>query len=109
MLNKYILEPIVYEMLAAIKQVFASFGIDFYLVGAIARDINLSVNEELTSTRRTNDVDLAITINEQGQYNRIKTALVSTGLFKPHESETIKLFYKESVEVDLLPFGDIEE
>jgi len=96
-------------MLAVLQEVFAKFGIDFYLVGAVARDINLSANEELASTRRTNDVDLAITINDQGQYNQIKSELVSTGLFEPHKSEAIKLFYKGAIEVDLLPFGEIEE
>ncbi|MFD2285806.1 hypothetical protein GJU39_22225 [Pedobacter petrophilus] len=109
MLNRYILEPVISEMLAVLQEVFSKFEIDFYLVGAVARDINLSVNQELASTRMTKDVDLAITINDQGQYNRIKSELVSTGLFEVHESEAIKLFYKGAVELDLLPFGKIEE
>lgn len=53
MLNKYILEPIISEMLTVLQEVFSKFEIDFYLVGAVARDINLSANEELASTRRT--------------------------------------------------------
>ncbi|RZJ65042.1 MAG: hypothetical protein EOO45_17165 [Flavobacterium sp.] len=61
MLNRYILEPVISEMLAVLQEVFSKFEIDFYLVGAVARDINLSVNQELASTRMTKDVDLAIT------------------------------------------------
>jgi len=54
--NRYIiLAPAIAEMLADLDVVFSKFGIDFYLVGAVARDINLSANKELTSTRGTKD------------------------------------------------------
>ncbi len=96
-------------MLADLEAVFLRFGIDFYLVGAVARDIHLSAKEQLTSARGTKDVDLAITISDEGQYNQVKAALVETGLFEAHETEAIKLMYKNSIEVDLLPFGDIEQ
>jgi predicted nucleotidyltransferase len=109
MSNNSILAPMVSEMLMELQSVFSKFNIDFYLVGAVARDINLSANEELTSTRGTKDVDLAIRISDQGQYNQVKAALEETGLFDADETEAIKLVYKNSVEVDLLPFGKIEE
>jgi len=109
MSNNLILAPAIAEMLIDLQVVFSKFGIDFYLVGAIARDIHLSANEQLTSARGTKDVDLAITISDEGQYNQVKAALVETGLFEVQETEAIKLMYKNSVEVDLLPFGDIEQ
>jgi predicted nucleotidyltransferase len=92
-----------------LQTIFSKFNIDFYLVGAVARDIHLSANECLTSARGTKDIDLAITISDEGQYNQVKAALVETGLFEAHETEVIKLIYKNSLEVDLLPFGDIEQ
>lgn len=109
MSNNPMLLPLVAEMLTEMSTVCAKFGIDFYLVGAIARDIHLFANEELSSKRRTKDVDLAIAISDQGQYNQIKTSLIETGFFESHESETIKLIYKKGIEVDLLPFGAIEQ
>jgi len=109
MSNNLILAPAIAEMLTDLEAVFSKFGIDFYLVGAVARDIHLSANEQLTSARGTKDVDLAITISDEGQYNQVKAALVETGQFEAHETEAIKLMYKNSVEVDLLPFGDIEQ
>lgn len=96
-------------MLKDLQAVFSKFDIDFYLVGAIARDIHLSSNEQLTSLRGTKDVDLAISISDGGQYNKVKAALVDTNLFEAHKTETIKLIYKSSIEVDLLPFGEIEQ
>lgn len=109
MSNNLILAPAIAEMLTDLQVVFSKFDIDFYLVGAIARDIHLSANDQLTSPRGTKDVDLAITISDEGEYNQVKAALVETGLFDAHETEAIKLMYKNSIEVDLLPFGDIEQ
>lgn len=109
MSNNPILAPPVAQMLTDLEVVFSKFGIDFYLVGAVARDIHLSTNKQLASARGTKDVDLAIKISDGGQYKQVKAALVETGLFEAHKTEVIKLMYKNSIEVDLLPFGDIEE
>ena len=109
MSSNLILAPAIAELLADLEAVFSKFGIDFYLVGAVARDINLSANEQLTSNRGTKDVDLAVKISDEGQYNQVKAALVETGIFEAHETEAIKLMYKNNIEVDLLPFGEIEQ
>lgn len=108
MSDNLIVLPLVSEMLWEMAAVFRKFDIDFYLVGAIARDIHLSANDDLYSSRRTNDVDLAITITDEVQYTELITALISTGLFEPSDHEPIKLIYKKGLEVDLLPFGAIE-
>ena len=102
------LEPDIAKMLSIAQKVFESFNIDFYLVGAVARDIQFSANPELASLRKTNDVDMAIMINDEEQFYEIKKALLATGYFTEHETEPIKLFYKHAIEFDLLPFGGIE-
>lgn len=91
------------------EKVFTDFGIDYYVVGAVARDIHLSADLSAAALRKTNDVDLAILVNDEGQFNQLKAALIATGHFAPHASETIKLFYHDAIEIDLLPFGEIEE
>jgi predicted nucleotidyltransferase len=96
-------------MLKDMESIFTAFGIDYYVVGAVARDIHLSADLGAAAIRKTNDVDLAIMVNDEGQFNQLKTALIETGNFTAHTTETIKLFYQESIEVDLLPFGKIEE
>lgn len=95
-------------MLKEMEALFSAFEIDFYLVGALARDIQLSSNPALASIRKTEDVDLAIMIANEKQFYKLKSALIATGNFKAHDRETIKLFYKEAIEIDLLPFGGIE-
>ena len=44
----------------------------------------------------------------EGQFYAIKEALLQTGVFTAHETEAIKLFYKQAIEFDLMPFGEIE-
>jgi predicted nucleotidyltransferase len=107
-LTNLLLHPSIIEMLKDMQGIFAGFGIDYYLVGAVARDIQLSADAGAEAVRKTNDVDLAITINDEGQYNELKKALIATGHFTAHPTEAIKLFYKGGIEVDLLPFGEIE-
>lgn len=91
------------------ENVFNGFGIDYYIVGAVARDIHLSADTGSAAIRKTEDVDLAILINDEGQFNEVKAALIKTGNFTSHPTETIKLFYHNAIEVDMLPFGEIEE
>lgn len=107
-LTNLLLHPSIIEMLKDMQGIFTDFGIDYYLVGAVARDIHLSADAGAETIRKTNDVDLAITINDHDQYNQLKKALVATGHFTPHPTEAIKLFYKDGIEVDLMPFGEIE-
>ncbi|WP_143822410.1 hypothetical protein [Mucilaginibacter pedocola] len=90
------------------EAVFTDFGIDYYVVGAVARDIHLSAEADAIALRKTNDVDLAILISDEGQFNKLKAGLVATGQFTAHETEAVKLYYHEAIEVDLLPFGAIE-
>lgn len=98
----------VLEMLAAMEEVMQMFGIEFYLVGAIARDICLSGNPRFAPQRKTNDVDIAVMLKNEEEFYLVKNALLTTGKFTAHETEAIKLYYYEAIELDLMPFGEIE-
>lgn len=54
-----IINSAVLEALVALQPVLQKFNIDFYLVGAVARDIHLSTNPTWTPKRKTKDVDIA--------------------------------------------------
>lgn len=107
MTNK-LLHPLVVEMLAILEQELAALGIDYYVIGAVARDIHLSAKEGNTSSRATNDIDLAIWVGSEAVYASMKKRLLGTKLFTAHETEAIKFFYKDCLEVDIMPFGNIE-
>ncbi|WP_426672097.1 hypothetical protein ACPPVU_12785 [Mucilaginibacter sp. McL0603] len=101
-----LIQPAIAEMLKAFEATLKKFNIDFYVVGAVARDIQLG---EYITARKTNDVDIAIRVGNEKQYSVLKHALTDSGDFVAHTSEAIKLFYKGAIELDLLPFGDIED
>lgn len=103
-----ILNPAVAEMLKIMENIFREFEVDFFLVGALARDIRLSAHESFAAKRRTNDVDIAILLDAEEKFYAIKEALLNTGHFKESSYKAIKLIYKDSIELDLLPFGEIE-
>jgi len=96
------------EMLNAFGKVATKLEIDFFLVGALARDFRMHNNSKLASKRMTRDVDIAILLASEDEFYKLKEALLATGDFVAHEQEAIKLFYRQVIEVDLLPFGEIE-
>lgn len=106
-MNSIITGP-VFQMLIALEEVLKKLNIDFYLVGALARDIGLSSNPDFSAQRKTEDVDIAIFLADEQQFYQVKQELIDTGDFTAHETEAIKLFYKQAIELDLMPFGDIE-
>ncbi|WP_413666897.1 hypothetical protein ACEN9X_20485 [Mucilaginibacter sp. Mucisp86] len=95
-------------MLKDMQAVFALYDINFYLVGAVARDILLPADPEMASTCKTLDVDIAIMLSSADEFKTLKAALLATGDFTANPTEAIRVYYHNSIEVDLLPFGDIE-
>ncbi|MCW3092203.1 MAG: hypothetical protein JWP81_3272 [Ferruginibacter sp.] len=103
-----LLNPSIAEMLKTLEIVFRGFGIDYFLVEAVARDIRLAGGAEFKALRKTKDVDIAILLDGEEQFYAIKDALVATGHFEESAYKAIKLIYKDAIELDLLPFGEIE-
>lgn len=82
--------------------------IDFYVLGALARDMHFSV--EHIDTRTTADVDLAVYINsrEDDKYKSLRNDLIQNYDFIETKSNNFALISPEGVTIDLLPFGEIE-
>ena len=82
--------------------------IDFYVLGALARDMHFSV--EHIDTRTTADVDLAVYINsrEDDKYKSLRNNLVLNHDFRETKNNNFALISPEGVTIDLLPFGEIE-
>lgn len=83
-------------------------GIDFYVLGALARDMLFS-NEGI-STRTTADVDLAVYINSKDEdiYQLLRKILIDNYGFTESNENNIALISAEGTTIDLLPFGEIE-
>jgi len=103
-----IFDPLLLELFAEVDAVLKNFNLDYFLTGAIARDIQLLSNPSYATRRKTNDIDIAVLIDSENIYHDITAALIATGNFEASDHNPIKLIYNKSIELDLLPFGAIE-
>lgn len=102
-------QPEITEMLSALQRGLELFGIDFYLVGAVARDVWMSGINKIAPRRTTGDIDFAVLINYKGTYIALKEHLINTEGFHSYKGNSFVLIWKDKTEVDLLPFGAIKE
>lgn len=97
------------EMLAALERGFKKFHVDFYLVGAVARDVWMTAINEIPSGRITRDIDFAVFIEDKGIYEKLKRYLVEIEHFQSSKENNFVLLWQGRMQVDLLPFGNIED
>lgn len=104
--NKQIqqLQPLLGSLSAACREL----GIDFYVLGALARDLHLQQIHDIDVPRRTRDVDVAVAIDEWDSYEDLREKLIEEHGFTD-EQEKQKVRSPEEVELDLIPFGGVEE
>lgn len=90
----------------ALEDAFAALNIDFYLIGALARDTwYAQLNKR---SRTTKDVDFAIMIASQRDYDAVKTHLAEHQSFVATKNNSFVMIAPSGIEVDILPFGGIE-
>ena len=107
--NQLSQQPGITEMLYALQRGLEKFGIDFYLVGAVARNVWMTGINNIAPRRTTGDIDFAVLINDNGVYEALKTYLIITEGFQPYKGNEYVLIWKENLEVDLLPFVAIDD
>ncbi|GAB2796368.1 hypothetical protein GCM10027275_47110 [Rhabdobacter roseus] len=100
--------PTMHGLLAGLERGFSKFGIDFYLVGAVARDAWMSIKEK-KARRTTGDIDFAVLINQPGTYEALKEYLIRHEGFFPYQENPFVLVWQDKTQVDLLPFGAIAD
>ncbi|RYE38057.1 MAG: hypothetical protein EOP48_27690, partial [Sphingobacteriales bacterium] len=73
------------EMLLALERGLEKFDIDFYLVGAVARDVWMSAINGIPPSRITGDIDFAVFIHDKGIYEALRNYLIGTEGFHPYK------------------------
>lgn len=101
-------EPAISEMLTALEIGLTKFEIDFYLVGAVARDVWMTAINDIPPSRITGDIDFAVFINDKQTYEALKEYLINVEGFSPYKGNAFVLIWKGFIQVDLLPFGAVE-
>jgi len=88
--------------------------LNYFLCGAMARDILLWHVHGIKTGRATSDVDFAVAVKDWKQFDEIKTRLTETRKFKTANKMVQRLYYSfgsEDIEypLDIIPFGKVEE
>ena len=73
--NHPLLKPILFELI----EYFKDSGISFFIIGATARDIIMEIHNE-KSGRLTHDLDIALTVSDWNQYQKIEEGIVSLNI-----------------------------
>lgn len=97
-----LLKPILIELTAYFKQA----GISFFVIGATARDIVMELHNE-KSGRLTHDLDIAITVNNWEQWQKVEQEIVKLENFTKDPNQKQRFIYKDKFQLDVVPFGDI--
>jgi predicted nucleotidyltransferase len=94
------------ETLDALQESFTALGIDYYLIGAVAKEIWYSRGKR--SHGKTKDVDFAVFVGNLEQYEEIRAYLIDRKGFHDIRRNSFVLITPSGLEVDILPFGGIE-
>lgn len=93
------------EIFDALERAFEENRVDFYMIGAIARNIWYAMGEE--KFRTTKDVDFAVMIASREDYQKVRNDLAENG-YTESSTNAFVIISPSGLEIDLLPFGAIE-
>ncbi len=99
--------PYFKEAFLILDLVCNELGIEYYLIGAQARNYHL-LESGIELSRGTMDIDFAVMLPEMESYDKMKNLLISKGFRKVREPYRLIHDQSDTV-IDLLPFGEIEE
>jgi predicted nucleotidyltransferase len=94
------------EVFDALEEAFRKLDIDYYLIGAIARDIWYARGKK--NFRKTKDVDFAVLVGNKAAYEEVRQFLKDHKNFQDTKGNAFVMLTPAGVQVDILPFGEIE-
>ena len=94
------------EVLLAVDQCCLELDIDFYILGALARDIWFT--EQQIAARGTKDLDFAMLVRETGLFLQLKELLAKKHDFVTVKDNQFALIAPNKMQIDILPFGALE-
>lgn len=94
------------KILNQISTLCKRLDIDFFIVGAVARNVWHASHDEIP--QGTKDIDFGIYVPTQAKYDALRKALVDEYDYTISTTNAFCLISAEGKQVDLLPFGEIE-
>ncbi len=98
--------PLLKSLLGLLSEFFQNDVLDFYVVGATARDIIMALHGE-KSGRATLDLDIAIALSTWNRFDKVETKLLLHQDIQKDRTQIQRFLYKEILKFDIIPFGEI--
>lgn len=107
-------DPLTLAVLRAIAGTTRELGLPYFVAGAMARDIVLTNVFGIDTGRATQDVDIAVAVENWDQFKIVKEKLIASEQFNPAEKAMHRLYYRAkggntSYPLDILPFRGVEQ
>lgn len=96
------------EVAAAVTTVLSSIEVPGIVIGAFARDLHLHYGAGVPIQRATQDIDFAFAVRSWDQFHALRQRLLESGSFGSIEGKQHRLRHRNTLTVDLVPFGAIE-
>lgn len=94
------------DVFASLNRALEALEIDFYLIGAVARDTWFA--QKGIRALGTKDIDFAVLVSDETQYQKLRNFLIKEEDFTESSSNEYVLFNRHGHQIDLLPFGAVE-
>lgn len=101
-INKDGLQP----LLKILEAAFNKLNVDYYLIGALARDTWYARGNK--KFRTTKDVDFAVMVGSNEEYDAIREYLREQEGFTESTTNAFVIIALDGTAIDLLPFGSLE-
>lgn len=101
--------PLLKDLLKKLNSFFSNINVDYYVIGATARDIILSNLHDFIPNRKTDDLYIAIAITDWKQFQYIEENLTKMEGFTNSKEQKQRFIYKKNYVIDVVPFGDVAE
>jgi predicted nucleotidyltransferase len=107
-----LLDAVTCQILRSLSQAAAVLKFDYFVTGAMARDLVLVNVFGLAPGRATRDIDFGVAVEGWDQFEALTRYLCDNGPFQPQPTVAHRLHYPTGtvwVPVDLIPFGRITD
>ena len=101
------IDPVIAAVMADLAEPAADAEIEFFVVGAMARDMILEYGFGIQAGRATRDIDLGIRVADWQVFERLVNVLRDNHWHCP-EPRPHRLVHISGIPVDMIPFGAIE-
>ncbi|MCX6170014.1 MAG: nucleotidyl transferase AbiEii/AbiGii toxin family protein [Ignavibacteriales bacterium] len=99
------IDPFTSEVLTLVSKITDTLNMDFFVIGATARDIVFNLIHGIKIQRGTNDIDFSVRVRNWDDFKKLTNALIDNN-FSP--SKIVHRFtYKSIPSIDIIPFGEV--